>query len=468
MSSYRHRHRPPVTRREALCRIGNGFGMLAFASLVGESLGAAGFTTDQAGTLSGRPLDHPARAKHVIFLFMNGGLSQVDSFDPKPMLAKYHGQPLPGGSIATERKTGALMQSPFAFKKYGQCGMEMAEIIPHIGSIADDITLIRSMHTGVNNHLPSMYALNTGKHVGGRAHLGSWLSYGLGTENQNLPAFENLIDPRGGPLIGGENWTNGWLPSLYQGTVVRPKEPRILNLDAPAFLSGAPQARQLAYLEDLNRRHLEGHPGELDLEARIASYELAGRMQTAAKEALDIRRETAATLALYGIDEPATRKFGTSCLIARRLIERGVRFVQLWNYAWDMHENIAKVLPQLDAACSSLVADLAERGMLQRTIVAVMGDFGRTPRINASNAGRDHWNYCYSLMLFGGGFNEGLIYGSSDKIGAFPASNALEPGDIVSTMYHQLGIRHDGEIHDAFGRPFRLVPKGDVVDELIA
>src|SRR5262249_7787932 len=317
------------------------------------------------------------RATAMISMFMQGGPSHLDLFDPKPALAKYNGKPFPG-TIKYDNAAQAsskVLASPWKFKKHGQCGTELSELLPHLGEIVNDITVIRSMHTGVNNHGQSIFALNTGRIRAGRPALGSWLTYGLGSECQNLPAFVVLTDPDGLPVEGVQNWSNGWLPSLYQGTVVRPREPRILNLDAPVHPKGEAQRRSLEYLQRPNRRHLERHRGELDLEARIASYELAARMQTAAKEALDISRESPVTQKLYGIDDPATKDFGTRCLIARRLVERGVRFVQLFTryQFWDHHGNILSALPascrKTDKPAAALVKDLKNRGLLDTTLV---------------------------------------------------------------------------------------------------
>ena len=290
----------------------------------------------------------------MISMFMQGGPSHLDLFDPKPELAKRHLQNFTG-DIKYDNTADAstkLFASPWKFRKHGQCGMELSELLPHLGDVADDICLIRSMHTGVNNHGQSINALNTGEILSGRPSLGSWLTYALGCETQNLPAFVVLTDPGGLPVRGVDNWQNGWLPSLYQGTVVRPQEPRILNLDPPPQLQGPAQQRFLSYLDSVNREHLAAIPREQDLAARIESYELAARMQVAAKEALDISSESAAIHKLYGIDDPVTREFGTRCLIARRLVERGVRFVQIYHRQSDLgpsrrHRKIAaRYLPE--------------------------------------------------------------------------------------------------------------------------
>ncbi|MEX0978957.1 MAG: DUF1501 domain-containing protein, partial [Pirellulales bacterium] len=300
----------------------------------------------------------------MISMFMQGGPSHIDLFDPKPELSKRHMQTYTG-DIQYDNAAEAsakLFGTPWTFAKHGQCGMELSELVPHLASVADDICLIRSMRTGVNNHGQSINALNTGQITAGRPSLGSWMTYALGSESQNLPSFVVLSDPTGLPVLGVDNWSNGWLPSLYQGTVVRPQEPRILNLDPPIGLRGSAQKQFLSYVEKLNAEHFDRHPREHDLSARIQSYELAARMQTAAKEALDISKETEATHKLYGIDDPVTRDYGTRCLIARRLVERGVRFVQIFtgNQTWDHHGNISKALPEVckktDKPAAALVA----------------------------------------------------------------------------------------------------------------
>src|SRR5207302_2807519 len=276
--------------------------------------------------------DSRPRANAMISLFMQGGPSQVDLLDPKPALEKYNGQRFPGSDIKYDsiaQATGKVMASPWKFQKHGESGAEVSELLPNIAEVVDDICVIRSVHTGVNNHGQSINALNTGAILSGRPALGSWMTYGLGTESQNLPAFVVMTDSSL-PVLGVDNWSNGFLPSIYQGTPVRSKEPRILNLEAPQDLSGAAQKKYLTYLETLNQQHLAKHPGELDLEARIASYELAARMQGAAKDALDISKESEATKKLYGLDDPLTANYGARCLIARRLVERGVRFVQIF------------------------------------------------------------------------------------------------------------------------------------------
>ncbi len=389
------------------------------------------------------------QARAMISMFMQGGPSHLDMFDPKPELAKRHMENFPGEikyDNAAE-SSAKLFSGPWKFTPRGQCGMELSELLPHLGDVADEITLIRSMHTGVNNHGQSINAMHNGRNVGGRPCLGSWLTYGLGSESQDLPAFVVLTDPGGLPVLGTENWSNGFLPSLYQGTVVRPREPRILNLDPPPKLSGEPQSRYLEYLQQLNRRHLEEHPHETDLAARIASYELAARMQTAAKEALDLSQESAATRAMYGLDEEPTRDFGARCLIARRLVERGVRFVQIYTRTqeWDHHGNIVNGLPKAcqktDRPSAALVRDLKQRGLLDTTLVHWGGEMGRLPVIqNEKNIGRDHNTYGFSMWLAGGGIKAGYVHGATDDFGHHAVADVVNHYDYHATLLHLFGL----------------------------
>ena len=325
----------------------------------------------------------------MISMFMQGGPSHIDLFDPKPELTRLDGKDFPG-EVKYDDSAGAsreVMGSPWKFSKHGESGMDFSELVPHMGSIADEMTMIRSMHTGVNNHGQSIMSLHNGSIFTGRPTVGSWLTYGLGSENRNLPAYVALTDPRGLPVMGVDNFSNGWLPSLYQGTVIRPTEPRILNLDPPMSLKGEAQRRYLGFVDRLNRKHLEGRPGETDLEARIQSFELAARMQTEAKDAIDLSQESEATKKLYGIDQKETEEFGTRCLIARRLIERGVRFVSLFtgNQTWDHHSSMITSLPAaakyVDQPAAALVIDLKQRGLLDSTVVHWGGEMGRLPVI---------------------------------------------------------------------------------------
>jgi hypothetical protein len=402
-----------------------------------------------------KPPHHEPRAQAMISLWMQGGPSHHDLFDPKPVLAKYDGQPFPG-QIKYDNAAQAsskVFASPWTFAKHGESGIEFSELLPHTASVADDILLIRGMHTSVNNHGQSIQALNTGRVLAGRPSVGSWLTYGLGSETQNLPAYLALIDPGQLPVLGVDNWSNGWLPAVYQGTVVRPQEPRILNLDAPAHLQGAPQARALSLLKKLNERHLEERPGQLDLQARIASYELAARMQMAAKEALDVSKESQAVHKLYGLDDPATRDYGTRCLIARRMVERGVRFVQVFtsNQLWDHHGSIIRGLPaackKVDKPGAALVQDLKSRGLLDSTVVHWGGEMGRLPVIQndagRDKVGRDHNTYGFSMWLAGGGFKRGHVHGATDEFGHHAVEGQVSHSDYHATLLHLFGLDHE-------------------------
>ncbi|MBT3614901.1 MAG: DUF1501 domain-containing protein, partial [Verrucomicrobia bacterium] len=400
-------------------------------------------TAQSHSMLPKRP-HHEPRAKAMISLFMHGGPSHMDLTDPKPELTRLDGKEYSGDvhySFANEASR-TLLGSPWKFKKHGQCGMDFSELLPHTADIADDLCMIRSMHTGHNGHEVSIRYINAGiPAVLGRPSLGAWLTYALGSETDELPAYMVLSDPGGHPVDGVHNWTNGFLPSLYQGTVLRAKEPRIFNLNAPAQLKGDVQLNYLDFLGQLNKAHLAKRPGEHTLEARIDSYELAARMQTAATEALDINGESAATKKLYGIDQDATREYGTRCLIARRLVERGVRFVQLFlnGQPWDNHENIHGALPGIcrrtDRPTAALVTDLKQRGLLDSTVVHWGGEIGRLPVVQSrSKPGRDHNGQGFSTWLAGGGFKPGTIYGETDEVGHRAVVNKVTANDYQATL----------------------------------
>lgn len=401
----------------------------------------------------------PPRATAMISMFMQGGPSHHDLFDPKPELQKRHLQDFPG-DIKYDNAAEAsakLFASPWTFSRHGRCGMELSELLPCLGGVADEICLIRSMRTGVNNHGQSINALNTGRITAGRPALGSWITYALGSESQELPAFVVLTDPGGLPVLGVDNWRAGFLPSLYQGTVIRPREPRILNLDPPPELAGEPQRRLLDFIARINRDHEARHPGETDLAARVHSYELAARMQVAAKEALDLSRESPATRRLYGLDEPDTADYGARCLIARRLVERGVRFVQIHtgNQTWDHHGGIVKSLPAVcrrtDRPAAALVQDLRQRGLLDTTLVHWGGEMGRLPVIqNEKNIGRDHNTYGFSMWLAGGGVRGGLVHGATDEFGHHAVDGIVNHYDYHATLLHLLGLEPE---RTSFERP---------------
>ena len=403
-------------------------------------------------------------------------------FDPKPEMAKYDGQEFPGEIKYDNaaQSSSKVFHSPWKFQPHGQSGMELSELIPHTGSIADDICLIRSMHTGVNNHGQSIRALQSGRTAEGRPSLGSWLTYGLGSESDSLPAFMSLIDPGQLPVLGVENWSNGWLPSIYQGTVVRPREPRILDLTPPSHLKGKAQRRALEYLEQLNANHLTGYPDSTDLQARIASYQLAARMQTSATEALDLSQESKKTQEMYGMHEKATADYGSRCLIARRLVERGVRFVQVYtaNQLWDSHGSIASRLPaacqKVDRPSAALVKDLKQRGLLDSTVVHWGGEMGRLPVVQndagKAKIGRDHNTYGFSMWLAGGGFKAGHVHGKTDEWGHKAIENVVNHYDYHATLLHLFGLDHQDLIFNRSNRDQTLTDgqPGKVVQEILA
>jgi hypothetical protein len=422
------------------------------------------------------------RARAMISLFMMGGPSHIDLFDPKPGMAKYDGKPFPG-DIQYDNAAEAsskVFASPFQFAHHGESGMELSELLPHLTTIADDITLIRSMKTGVNNHLQSLYALNTGTFRSGKPSMGSWLCYALGSETRDLPAYVAMTDPRGLPQFASQHWTSGYLPSIYQGTQVRAKEPRILNLDPAEHLEGAAQRRQLDFIQSINRDHLAQNPGELDLEARISTYELAGRMQVAAKEALDISKESDATKKLYGIDRDETRDYGTRCLIARRLVERGVRFVQVLNVgqSWDHHGGLVKALPAscraVDQPSTALVKDLKALGLLDTTVVHWGGEMGRLPVLQNDTGrdkmGRDHNTHGFSMWLAGGGFKGGYAHGETDEWGHKAVKDVVHHYDYHATLLNLFGFDHEKLTYQRNGQLLSLTDKQNarVVRELLA
>jgi hypothetical protein len=442
------------TRRHFLAAQAMGLGGVALSWLLNEDRAFAAVDKPDLERptydLLPKTPAHPPQAKAMISFFMQGGPSHIDLFEPKPELDKRDGTKITGDIKydSPSQTDGTLMKSQWKFHHRGECGMELSELLPCLGEIADDVLLIRSMKSGVNNHVQGIRALNSGGILGGRPSLGAWVTYGLGTESQNLPAYMVLSDPASLPVDGLNNWTNGWLPALFQGTVVRPREPRILNLDPPPYLEGAPQKNFLSYLDTLNREHLAHHPGEHDLAARIAGYELAAKMQLAAKEALDISRESTATHKLYGIDDPVTKDFGTRALIARRLVERGVRFVQICsaNQSWDSHSRIVENLPgrckAVDRPSAALVKDLKARGLLDTTIVQWGGEMGRLPTVQRGGApvGRDHNTHGFSIWMAGGGLKRGGVHGATDEFGHKAVEKVVSHSDYHATLLHLFGF----------------------------
>jgi len=438
----------------------------------------------QQQTFDTVPKQPPAepQAKAMISLWMQGGPSHHDMFDPKPEMAKYDGKEFPG-EIKYDNAAQAsskVFASPWKFQPCGESGMELSELIPYTSGVADDICLIRSMRTGVNNHGQSIRALQTGRILEGRPTLGSWLTYGLGCMADNLPAFVALIDPGQLPVLGVENWSNGWLPSIYQGTVVRPQEPRILDLTPPAHLKGKAQQRALEFLEELNQRHFADRQAHLDLQARIASYELAAKMQVAATDALDLSQETKATQEMYGMHDKETAEYGSRCLIARRMIERGVRFVQVYtsNQLWDSHGSITTRLPaackKVDRPSAALVTDLKQRGLLDSTVVHWGGEMGRLPVVQndagPKKIGRDHNTYGFSMWVAGGGFKAGHVHGATDEWGHKAVEDVVNHFDYHATLLHLFGLDHEQLTFRRANRDQTLTDgqPGKVVEGLLA
>lgn len=442
----------PFSRRDLISRMGAGFGGVALASILGETV--CGESTANYD-LALKPAHHAPKAKAVIQLFMHGGPSHMDLLDPKPELTKYDGQQPPAEVVDDENRTTYLLGSPFKFSKHGQSGLEFSEILPHIAQHADDIAVIRSMYSEHRNHEQAIWMAQTGLTVSGRPNIASWVAYGLGAENQNLPAYIALPDPKGVPVDGVRNWSSGWLPPIYQGTVVRSEGPPVLYLNPKTPRPAEVEQGRLNLLRDLNAWHKRTRPGELDLEARIASFELAARMQLSATDALDLKQETSATHALYGLDQEVTKAYGKRCLMARRLVERGVRFVQIFlaGQPWDTHANNAvgtkNCCQQTDLPVAGLMTDLKQRGLLESTIVMWGGEFGRTPGAeqrndkNRGTEGRDHHPYGFSIWLAGGGIRGGQAYGATDDFGFRAIANRTSMADLHATLLHQLGLNHE-------------------------
>jgi hypothetical protein len=447
--------------------MGAGFGMVGLAGLCGAA---------DKSPLAPRAPHFAPKAKRVIFLFLNGGPSQVDTFDPKPALAKYANQPMPSGNLRTERKTGNLLPSPFAFKKCGQSGIEISEIFPRLTEHADRLCVIRSMYTDRPNHEPSLLLMNSGEKLPGRPSLGSWITYGLGTENQNLPGYIVLCP--GLPVLGPQLWSSTFLPAVYQGTYIpnNEREPdklvqfiRNKEVDPPA------QRRQLDLLSKLNRLELARTGPDPQLEATIQSAEIAFRMQAEAPDAFDITKEATAVRERYGDGD-----FGRGCLIARRLIERGVRMVQVYHgngQPWDNHDDIQihrKLAAEADKGIASLLGDLEASGLLQETLVMIGGEFGRTPSVEVSGLvkvqnGRDHNSHGFTTVLVGGGARPGYIHGATDDFGFKAIDKRMHNHDLHATILHLLGFDHTKLTYRYSGRDFRLTDvSGEVVKDLVA
>ncbi|WP_234047146.1 DUF1501 domain-containing protein [Luteolibacter pohnpeiensis] len=458
-----------LDRRDFLRRCGMGFGGLALGGLLTRNLSAAPVIPHFA-----------PKAKRVVHLFMNGGPSQVDTFDPKPSLDKYHGQPIPLEGLKTERPTGAALRSPFKFQRYGQSGLEISELFQHTAKHADDLCVIRSMTADVPNHEPSLMLMNCGDGRLSRPSLGSWVSYGLGSENDNLPVYVSMC-PGGMPIKRAENWRAAFLPGSYQGTYldtsIKDIDRMIENLRNPNA-DQKRQANQLELLRALNQQHLESHQHDPQLEARIRSFELAYRMQGEATDAFDIEKEPTNIREMYG-----EGNFARQCIMARRLLERGVRFIQLWHgngQPWDSHDDIEdhrKLAAQCDQAIGAFLTDLKMRGLLEETLVLWGGEFGRTPVVElpkpGSNAGvmkgRDHNHYGFSVWMAGGGVKGGHVHGATDEFGFAATENPMHVHDLHATILSLLGLDHEQLTYHYSGRDFRLTDvHGKVIKEIMA
>ncbi len=472
---------PLLTRRSLLRRAGAGAGMLGLATLLrDEKLLAASLDP-----LAPRESHFPAKAKRVIWIFANGGPSQVDTWDYKPALERHDGQELGGFDKFTgffANSVGGIMKSPFAFRPRGQCGKMVSDLFPHLGEHVDKMAFIHSGYTDSNNHSPALFMMNCGLPRMGLPCTGSWVTYGLGSESRDLPAFVVMSDPldRGLPKGNASNWSAGFLPGVYQGTWLKPKGDPIDNLLPPKDQPASAQRGQLDLLAQLNQAHLETHSQDADLAARIESYELAYRMQSAAPDALDLSRESEATKKLYGLDQKHCTHFAAQCLTARRLVERGVRFVQIYSggmenqRSWDGHSDIkgnhSQFALETDQPVAGLLTDLSLRGLLDDTLVIWCGEFGRLPVAQKGKTpGRDHNPHCFTAWMAGGGTKGGVSYGESDELGHKAAVDKVSVHDLHATILHLLGMNHEKLTFTYSGRRYRLTDVfGNVIRPIIA
>lgn len=481
IESFRAPNCGSLSRRGFLCQSGMGFGTIALAHLLQEEglLAADQAVAPGGANLLPRVGHFPGRAKAVIMLLQGGGPSQVDLFDPKPELQKRDGQKHPSEveSLQAGSNQNLLMASPFKFHRSGDCGMDFSELLPHLGGVADELCMVRSAFSDNNNHPQAMRCLLTGKIFPGRPTLGAWTSYALGSENQNLPAFVVLRDPDGPGIVS--QWDNGWLPALYRGTEFQSRGAAIPNLHPAEAQPEGVRNNTLAALAALNEQRRKLYPDNSELEARIRNYELAARMQLGAETVVDLSRETSSVRSLYGLDDPITAEFGTRCLMARRLVESGVRFVQVLNPAasWDHHGNIkdglAQICPKVDKPSAALIQDLKQRGLLESTIVVWAGEFGRLPITQAVQGppGRDHNRHGFTVLLAGGGFRAGWIHGATDEFGYKAVDKPVSCPSLLATLLHQLGIDHTRLAYRHQGRDETLtdapVTRALVVDGLL-
>jgi hypothetical protein len=468
-----------TTRRDFLSRVGLGFGGLAFAAMVADEEARADVPPiDPLRPVAARPGHFGAKADRVIFLFMEGGPSHIDLFDPKPELTRRNGQPLPAsfGKVFTPMGVGGnnLLATRRKFKQHGQSGTWVSDWYPHVAKVVDEVALVRSCWADGVNHVGSVCQMNTGSILAGRPSLGAWVTYGLGTPNQDLPAFVVMSDAAE-PIGGPRNWGNAWLPATFQGTPFRKDGVPILNLTPPSGVTDAQQRAKLDLVAELDRHHAEPRADDSRLAARMAAYELAYRMQAEAPGAVDLAGESAETKALYGLDDPKCKDFAVMCLRARRLVERGVRFVQLYcgsGSQWDAHRDLegnhTKLCARSDKPVAALIQDLKRRGMLERTLVIWGGEFGRTPMTEGTD-GRDHNPYGFSMFLAGGGIKAGYTHGTTDEFGLYAIEDRVHVHDLHATILHQLGLDHKRLTFFRDGREERLtVNGGNVVKSILA
>ncbi len=475
----REQFRRIQTRRSFFQECAGGIGVIALAQLMErEGRGA----TPEINPLAPKPPHFTPKAKNVIFMFMEGGPSQIDLFDPKPGLQKWSGQPLPPSMtkdlrLAFTKPNAAVLASPRTFQPYGKSGTEFSDYIPHIGATADDLCLVRSMFTDAFNHHPGQLLLFGGSIQVGRPTMGAWVLYGLGSESQNLPGFV-VLGSGVGTSGGTSNWSSGFLPSTYQGVVFRSAGDPVLYLSNPPGVSKGMQRAGLDLLKDLNQEHYD-QTGDLEIASRISSYELAFRMQMAAPELLDFSKESPETLAMYGIADGPGKQFATNCLLARRMVERGVRFVMLTHASWDDHTDLNRKLKKncdiADKPTAALIRDLKQRGLLDSTLLVWGGEFGRTPMVeirdprDANNAGRDHHPLAYSLFLAGGGIKGGQVIGKTDDLCMNITEDKVHVHDLQATILHCLGLEHTRLTYHHMGRDFRLTDvAGNVVQKMLA
>ena len=470
----------PANRRQFLLRAGGGIGGLALAGMLqNDGALAAGDKQRANNPLAARKPDFEPRAKRVIWLFMHGGPSHVDLFDPKPELLKYSGKPLPDsfGMVMTRRNVAKnpLLAPIRPFKQRGESGTEVSDFLPHIAEVADELCVIRSVHGDSVNHPQSVYQMNTGRILMGHPSVGSWVAYGLGTENRDMPAFVVMPDPGGGIKGGPPAWGSGYLPATYQGTPMRAGKEPILHLRAPKQISSAQQRASLDLIRKLNARHLADRDFDDQLAARVSAYELAYRMQSTAPDIVDLNQETEETKALYGIGEKQTDEFGTRCLLARRMIERGVRFVQLYSgntNGWDAHKDVDKnhteYCAKTDKPVAGLLKDLRRRGLLDDTLVIWGGEFGRMP-MSEQGKGRDHNPWGYSVWLAGAKVKAGTVYGETDPIGLRAEKDRVHIHDLHATILHILGINHEwlSVLHNGLDERLTGVEPARVVKEIL-